>query len=372
MASSSTAIVGIYADGTSGTSTITITSGTTAIATKTVTFYGSAAKVTATQNLYIAAPGAALGTAPSHYALAGAVVGDGNPDPGADSTTSGTAAIIGTVVDSNGNPAAGATVKLVSSNSAVISAGSCLELTAGTYAAAGTWQCQVSGASGALSGQTATVTFEVYNSTTAAYDILATPLTFAIGKATPVSMTLTTDAASYAALAPMVITVTAKDSADNLVADQDGTSLNTLVSSVQLGGTLASPAALINGVAKMKKAYAPAVAGSFTISALDNLSVAGEAVSVTADSAGGSADAQAAAATDAASEATDAANAATDAANAAADSADQATAAAEDAGSKADAALAAVTALSQQVTTLLSKIAALTAAVAKIAKKVKA
>jgi hypothetical protein len=355
----------VWADGTSGTSTITITSGTTTIATKTVTFTGSPAKASATQNLFIAAPGAALGANPSTYLLEAGVVGNGKTDPAADSATSGTAAIVGTVVDSNGNAVAGAIVKLVSSNTAVITAGSCLEVTNGTYAAPGTWQCQVSGAPGALSGQTATVTFEVYNPTTAAYDILATPLTFSIGKATVVSEDLTTDAASYSALAPMIITVTAKDSAGNLVADQDGSSLATLVSSTQLGGTLASPTKLVNGIGKIKTAYAPAVAGSFTISALDNLSVAGEAVSVTAASAGGSADTQAAAATDAANEATDAANAATDAANAAADAADAATAAAQDAGAKADAALAAVTALSAKITVLAAQIA-------KIVKKLKA
>ena len=355
----------VWADGTSGTSTITITSGTTTIATKTVTFTGSPAKASATQNLFIAAPGAALGANPSTYLLEAGVVGNGKTDPGADSATSGTAAIVGKVVDSNGNAVAGATVELVSSNTAVITAGSCLEVTNGTYAAPGTWQCQVSGASGALSGQTATVTFEVYDPTTAAYDILATPLTFSIGKATVVSEALTTDAASYSALAPMIITVTAKDSAGNLVADQDGSSLATLVSSTQLGGTLASPTKLVNGIGTIKTAYAPAVAGSFTISALDNLSVAGEAVSVTAASAGGSADAQAAEATDAANEATDAANAATDAANAAADAADAATSAAQDAGAKADAALAAVTALSAKITVLAAQIA-------KIVKKLKA
>ena len=361
----STYSIPVWADGTSGTSTITITSGTTTIATKTVTFTGSPAKASATQNLFIAAPGAALGANPSTYLLEAGVVGNGKTDPAADSATSGTAAIVGKVVDSNGNPVAGATVELVSSNTAVITAGSCLEVTKGTYAAPGTWQCQVSGASGALSGQTATVTFEVYDPTTAAYDILATPLTFSIGNATVVSEALTTDAASYSALAPMIITVTAKDSAGNLVADQDGSSLATLVSSTQLGGTLASPTKLVNGIGKITTAYAPAVAGSFTISALDNLSVAGEAVSVTAASAGGSADTQAAAATDAANEATDAANAATDAANAAADAADAATSAAQDAGAKADAALAAVTALSAKITVLAAQIA-------KIVKKLKA
>jgi len=362
--------VDVYGDGTAGVSTITITDGSTVLATKTVTFYGSPAKVTVTQNLFVAKAGAQLGQLGNDKALTGSTV---TALAGAAATTgsagTGTAAFTASVVDSNGNAAAGATVKAVSSNTAVITTSTPVEETTD---APGTWQVAVSGAAGALSGQSATVTFEVYDAATSAYDILATPITFTIGGAVA-SETLSTDTTSYNALAPVKLTVTAKDSAGNAAYDQDGTLVSSLLSTVQLGGTLASPTKLVNGVGSVTGIYAPSVAGDFTISGTDNVSSALESVTpVTATSLGGSADSAANAATDAANEATDAANAATDAANAAADSADAATAAAQDAGDKADAALAAVTALSQQVTTLLSKVAALAATIAKIAKKVKA
>ena len=362
--------VDVYGDGTSGVSTITITDGSIVLATETVTFYGSPSKATVTQNLFVVKAGAQLGQLGNDKALTGATVTAlAGAAAAAGHAGTGTAAFTASVVDANGNASAGATVKAVSSNTAVITTSAPVEETTD---APGTWQVAVSGAAGALSGQSATVTFEVYDAATSAYDILATPITFTIGGAVA-SETLSTDSTSYNALAPVKLTVTAKDSAGNAAYDQDGTLVSNLLSSVQLGGTLASPSKLVNGVGSVTALYAPSVAGGFTISGTDALTSAGEAVTpVTATSLGGSADSAANSATDAANEATDAANAATDAANAAADSADAATQAAQDAGDKADAALAAVTALSQQVTTLLAKVAALATTIAKIAKKVKA
>ena len=305
--------------------------------------------------MYVAKAGSRLGAIP-----------DATDTLNLGKTVATTAAFIASVVDANGNPvAAGSTVKMVSSDSIVITAGSCAEW----VDAAGSFECSVNGASGALSGQTATVTFEVYNPTTAAYDILATPLTFAIGGAIA-SEAMTTDAASYSALAPIVISVAGLDSKGNKAYDQDTTLLSTLVSSTQLGGTLASPAALVNSVGKIKGIYAPTVAGNFSVSAVDAASGLLEAVSVTAASNGTSADAAAQAAVDAANEATDAANAATDAANNAMDSADAAQQAALDAGDKADAALAAVTDLASKVADIATQISALSSLVSKIAASV--
>ena len=318
-------------------------------------------KAVATQNLFVAQAGTS------------ATLGN-NTTGGLASTTSdltpatGLYAYTVAVTDANGNAALATSPKAVSSNTAVIASSSCYldSVTTGTY------NCNVVSATGSISGQTATVTFEGQDSS-GNYTVLSAPLTFAVG-GTVASEVLSTDATSYNALAPIKLTVTAKDSAGNTPYDRSGTALvGSLLSTTQLGGTLSSPTVLINGVGSVTGIYAPAVAGDFTISGVDNIATAGEAVTpVTATSNGGSSDAAANAATDAANEATDAANAATDAANAAADSADAATAAAQDAGDKADAALAAVTALSQQVTTLLSKVAALAATIAKIAKKVKA
>ena len=357
----------VFGDGTAGLATITLTDTTAGVVlgTRTVTFYGSGVKAVATQNLHVGVAGTST------------TLGNTNTN-GAPSTTSDLAPATGyyaytvAVTDANGNAALATVPKAVSSNTAVIASSTCYpdSVTTGTY------DCNVVSASGSISGQSATVTFEAEDSS-GNYTILATPLTFTVGGAIA-SEALSTDATSYNALAPITLTVTAKDSSNNAAYDQGlvtgGTALvSSLLSSTQLGGSLASPTVLINGVGTVTGIYAPAVAGDFTISGTDAISGNGEAATpVTATSLGGSADVSANAATDAANEATDAANAATDAANAAADSADAATQAAQDAGDKADAALAAVTALSQQVTTLLSKVAALATAIAKITKKLKA
>ena len=362
--------VAVFADGRAGVGTVTISSGTTVIATKTVTFYTLATTATPTQNLFIAKAGSALG----------------DPNTGDYGSTLITGATVGTTAaftvvlkDANGNAAAPAQAPIMkSSNSAVIVANGCYMETA----AFNTYDCLVSGASGALSGASATVTFsipatttEVADYTTGLYSIKAASLTFTIGGSIK-SETITTDAASYASLAPVALTVTAKDSSGNLAYDQDVALFGgTLTSSVALAGTASLPGtaivSLIKGVHTYKGLYAPATVGDFTISGVDGTSAA-NAVSVTANAGGVSADSSAQAAVDAANEATDAANAATDAANNAMDSADAAQQAALDAGDKADAALAAVTDLATKVSAIASQIASLSALVKKIAAKVKA
>ena len=349
----------VFADGTAGVATITITSGTVTIGTKTVTFTGVPATATATQGLYVlkaggTTAGAGLGATPTGVEAVGSSV-----------TT--TVALTAQVLDAAGvgvNPSA---VKIVSSDSTVISAGSCVQVTA----TAGEYECSVSGSTGALSGQSATVTFEVYNAATAAYDIVAAPLTYTIGKAVA-TVALATDSASYASLAPIKLVATAKDSSGNAAYDQDVPLFGaTLISSTQLGGTLlpgATAVALINGKHTFSGFYAPSSAADFTISGVDGTTTAA-AVSVSATSTGSSADAAAQAAIDAAQEATDAANAAYDAANNAMDSADAATAAAQDASDNASAALAAVTSLSATVAKLVSSVTAIATALASIKKK---
>jgi hypothetical protein len=215
----------------------------------------------------------------------------------------------------------------------------------------------VLGAAGAVSGTSATITFTLYkDSTLATVVAIATPVTLTIGGAVAKTV-LSTDAASYSALAPVVVTTTSTDSAGNAAYDQAVTTVGTIVSSIQLGGTLASPAYILGGVGTKKGAYAPGASyPTVTISGTDSTSSA-NAISATF---------AVVSPTDVtASAATDAANAATDAANAAADAADAATAAAQDTSAQAQAALAAVNALSAKITVLAAQIA-------KIIKKLKA
>jgi trimeric autotransporter adhesin len=391
--STNQAEVYVNGDGTAGVGTITITDGTTTLGTATVTFAGSPAAVSAVQNLKVLAAGD-VATASE---ASSANVGDlyyGVKDQALSSidtvantsSTDGTPEIVANVVDANGVSVADTTgVKSVSSNTAILNGGTCTLVTntasiassAADYNKAGIYNCPVTATAAALSGQSATITIEAYDATTAAYDFLSKPLTFTIGGAIAQEV-LTTDSATYTPLQPITLTVTATDSKGNPVYDQDvASTVKSAVASSMLGGatlaaTVGAASSFIGGVVTYTGIYAPSAEGDFTISGTDPNSASLEAISATATVAGGAATTAASAATDAANEATDAANAATDAANAAADSADAATQAAQDAGDKADAALAAVTALSQQVTTLLAKVAALSATIAKIAKKLKA
>ena len=360
--------VSVYPDGRSGVGTVTISSGTTVLATKTVTFYGSATAVSATQGLYVAKAGTGLGGVASATAYSGASV-------------AATAAITASVTDVNKNPVElgsgnwGTAIKAVSSDSSVITVVLGAEITASP----GTWQIQVAGANAAPSGAKATVTVQVYNAATSAWDIVAAPLTFQIGGGVS-NVSLSTDATSYSPLAPVKLIATVTDSKGNPAYDQDfanganSTLITSLTTTAAFAGTngFVSPTAVINGVGKFGTLYAPSIEGTITVAGVDAQSAAGEAVSTKFEVANGAVLSASSAAVDAANEATDAANAATDAANNAMDSADAAQQAALDAGDKADAALAAVTDLATKVSAIASQIASLSALVKKIAAKVKA
>ena len=374
----------LYPDGTAGVSTVTISDGTTTLGTVSVTFTGSASKVTASANLKVLKAGMAASVGGTSL---GSEIYSGQLDAAdatsilttstanvltatsATSGSGGTAPITAYTTDASGNPvvisASSSIIKVVSSNTAVLTAGSCVNAVGYSVPTINNEiNCYVTGTVGAASGSSATATVELWDATTSAWDIVSAPLTFTIGGAVTKEV-VSTDATTYSPNQPLKLTVTATDASGNPAYDQDGTAIASIVSSVLASG-LASPSYIIGGVGAVKTGiYAPSAEGDFTISGTDGYSVAGEAVSVTATVAGGAASTQAAAATDAANEATDAANAATDAANAAADAADAATQAAQDASAQAQAALAAVNALSAKITVLAAQIA-------KIVKKIKA
>jgi flagellin-like hook-associated protein FlgL len=260
---------------------------------------------------------------------------------------------------------------MVSSDSTKIVVGTCAEY----VAYPGNYECSVSGAVGALSGASATVTFSVYNSTTYLYDIVAAPLTFTVGGAIA-STVVTLDKASYSPGEAMVLTVVSKDSTGN--AAYDGQAVYAAISSNKsLGGALPAITSYIVGgkyatSATAPTIYAPAVDGSFFIggtTVATATAASGTAFKIDATVENGVTTAASQAAADAAAEATDAANAATDAANAAAEAADAATAAAQDA---ADAVAALSVSVTAMVDALRKQITSLTNLVIKIQKKVKA
>ena len=271
-----------------------------------------------------------------------------------------TAAFTATVVDSKDNAvAAGVTTwKMTSSNAAVITAGTCVELTvdgsalAGNTPTPGVFECSVSGASATSSGQSATVTFSVLNGATGLYDIVAAPLTFSIGGAIA-TVAVSTDDVSYTAGQAMVLTATAKDSSGNAAYDGQDPYITDASASKTVAGLSTAGSEIVKGVSSIGSLgglFAPATSGDFTISGKGtNTAGTGTAFAITAT----------VEADQSASLALDAANAATDAANNAYDEAQNATQAASDA-------LAAVTALAKQVKSLIASVKKLTKAVAKL------
>jgi hypothetical protein len=360
-----TANVTVWPDGTSGTATITISSGTVVLATKTINFYGTVATLTATQYLKVARASAA-----------GAELGCN--DAGCTWLTAATTPAVYIVAkDSSGQVVPGLTVTALSNNAAVIVSGSVVEDDATAGDGPGYYNASVTSAPGGTSGASGTVVFRTLLST-GAY-VSTDAITFTLGGSLA-SMTLTLDKASYQVGEAMVVTRTAKDSAGNPV--YDGVASPAVVFSKAIGGTAPAAGEYRSGVsassASRPTVFAPSTGGAFEARASYTSAVTGATTQVTASAtvADDASTAAANAASDAAAEAIDAANAATDAANLAAEAADAATVAAEEARDAADAATAAVEALATEVATLMAalkaQITTLANTVAKIAKKVKA
>ena len=255
------AFFGIYADGTSGKSTISIMSGSTLLATETVTFHGRPATVTVVQNHRIGS-------------INGEVLGidAGNPS-GAD--IDNTPAVTVSVKDAAGLPVSALTVSQVSSDTTVMAsaADTCTE-SAGTtagdgYAGEGFYNCSVASVANPTgSGKTATITFRVPDGITSGVFVSATPVTYTLGR-DPASVKLTTDKATYAPGEKITLTVSALGSDAKAAADDIYTNLLSaagLSGSTSLGGTLpGASVATVNGV-KTYTLYAPLVSGTFTIS----------------------------------------------------------------------------------------------------------
>jgi hypothetical protein len=284
--------VSVWGDGSAGTSVVTITATTaagvtTTLGTKTVKFAGAPSKASVTQALYVAKAGTQLGVSPTTTS-------------GAATSVATTPAFYAEIVDTNGVAViAGSTVKMTSSDTAVITVGACAESTASSLP--GTFECSVSGAAGAASGKTATVTFSVLNATTGLYDIVASPLTFTIGGAIS-KVVVTTDKTSYTAGEGVNLTATATDSSGNKAYDGQAWQLSAstkAASNKSMGGALPGETAeIVNGKKSTTGStgtaslFAPSTPGSFTIAGTYAATVAaplGTAWSVTASVADGNA-----------------------------------------------------------------------------------
>jgi trimeric autotransporter adhesin len=365
--------IGISADGTRGVSTITILRGTTVIATKTVTFHGAVATLTATQGVGIMRSGRTAASTVSDFVLGGSNAAE----LATAAITRNTATNISIVAaDVDGNVVPGVTVTADISDITVISdvtITSCANGGATTVCAAGAGNfiASTTPAIGGVSGAKATVTFKTPNPAVPGGFISTAALPFSLGgTATGGTVTMTLDKATYEPGERMIITYTARDAAGNPV--RDWTAVGTPASNKAIVG-LNGAGVYVNGShifgdGASELTYAPATPGPFVITLASGTS-ATAMITATATVGDDAATTAAAAAGDAAAEATDAANAATDAANAAAEAADAATAAAQDA---ADAVAALSTSVTAMVDTLRKQITSLTNLVIKIQRKVRA
>jgi hypothetical protein len=325
-------VVAIWNDGEAGVSTITLKSGTTVVGTETVTFYGSVAKVTATQ-VYSIADASGVNA-----------LGNDNTDGALQDS-----AVIVKLTDANGN-AVVATPSIKSNDTSVIVG---LDSACDADAAVpGTYYCDIDPAAND-SGKSATVYFYV---TVNSVDIKSDLLTFKLGGAVK-TVTAALDAASYDPGTAVALNFTAKDSKGNPVFD--GARADFLNGGVVFNygtgvSTTSNEYSFVGGVATLKT-YAPLAAGNLVAKGKYGTDAGSTLVGTTfALEATVNGDASS-------SLALDAANAATDAANNAYDEAQNATQAASDA-------LAAVTALAAQVKSLIASVKKLTAAVAKLKK----
>ena len=231
--------VAIKGDGSTGKSTVTITSGSWTV-TRSVTFFGSASKLVATQVLKIASnAGATLGSTASATAAAATVVS----------------------TDSSGNPVSGVTPTVVSSDTSVIANGTC-----SASDSTGTSFCSVTSAA-ATSGKTANVTFKT---TVNSVDVVSNALVYTLGGAIT-SYKIAFDKSAYTPGEKMTLTITGVGSLGLPTFDGtkdifDGTATTGITTSASVTNdwtiAVGTGVDFVGGVAKLT-IYAPLVAGPF-------------------------------------------------------------------------------------------------------------
>jgi hypothetical protein len=251
--------VGVWGDGQSGTGTVTITvtdqvsGATTTLATKTVTWYsGTAATLEVTALQSIATPGVANGCS--------------NATTCTQATLALTPAFVVVAKDSGGRVIPGLTITGTPTDTAVIASTSAAIVTGGDDKnGRGYYNFSVTGAAAANIGKKSVITF----STTLSDGVtkITTTSEATLG-GTPATVTMSLDKATYTPGAPVVITVTAKDSAGNAVGD--GTYANLFAGNSTLGGAItgSTPGASveIKGGVKTFTAFAPGTAGTYVVS----------------------------------------------------------------------------------------------------------
>jgi len=234
--------VNVFGDGTAGTSTITITDGTTVLATKTLIFGGTAAKFSASNEFGIYRVGS-------------------NGSDGV-TTTLGSGISV-TVTDANGNPVPNGTVVYAVSNTPTVATVSSSATTAGGIAYFG-----VTGVS------VGTASFTFNNQPTGTTPTATANDSVTVGSSVASKVTLSFDNTSYANGSAVKLKLTALDANGNPISDVAAVGYSytnflsaDFVSSVALGGATLTGSAtptFTNGVATWNL-YAPLSAGPFTV-----------------------------------------------------------------------------------------------------------
>ncbi|HUW78327.1 MAG TPA: hypothetical protein VMV52_06210, partial [Candidatus Nanopelagicaceae bacterium] len=239
--------LGISADGTAGVSTITISDGTTVIATKTVTFYGAVATFTPTNVTTVNKVG----------------------------TNTGSVTVV--AKDAAGNIIPSISVYATSGTTATA-----------TIAASATTD-STGTATFDLTGVAAGTSVLTFGDASTSPTVTATS-TVTVSGGVGTTVTLTFDKASYAPGDKAVLTLTVKDASGNAVADGAYTSLFTgdLAASTSLGGAslTGSGTPTLTGGVKSWTVYAPLTAGPFSVNGTtgtgSNLVTAAQSVALSA------------------------------------------------------------------------------------------
>jgi len=276
---------GVCADGTSGTGTYTIKvtdsdAVSYTLGTVTATFTDTAKTLAIASQNYTVAP--ELGGDLGYYATMGT----------RDASTKIPAMVLATK-DANGNAVTWTTNTPggKSSNTAVLTGGTCAvdsgDVTYGS-GGAGYYNCYVTSASSAKSGDTATIIWRVLNSDGVTYTELAA-ITYTIGgKIAKEVMSL--NSTSYAAGAPMTLTVTATDAAGKPAYDGQAVFAAQTTANTNITGLPTTTLLTKSGTAvtKANTLFAPATPGNFTIFGT-GVDTAATAISVTSAVADGNA-----------------------------------------------------------------------------------
>ena len=215
------AFFGVFADGSSGKGTITITQGTTVLATETVTFYGAVASFKATVKKNVVASGSATTGALDVVALdANSVV---VPSVGI-TVTSGTTATIGSFTETTSSAA---------------------------EAAAGTAVVDVTGVAATFGSVVLTIK-------DTATGLISTTATIKVGALEAAAVTASFDKTSYTPGSLVTLTLTAKDANAADVGDSTTASSLVITTNAAVQGTLPTATAFVLGK-QVITFYAPSV-----------------------------------------------------------------------------------------------------------------